>query len=95
MHLKLPQAAPLPDLLLNGLYLCACHYSVPQECRATVINTPVKRRLDLAKAATTVGSLPSATKLFGGSTVAPGSPKRSGGGMRERDLLTTRSGLEE
>ncbi|KAI3436422.1 hypothetical protein D9Q98_005839 [Chlorella vulgaris] len=69
--------------------------TVPQECRATVINTPVKRRLDLAKAATTVGSLPSATKLFGGSTVAPGSPKRSGGGMRERDLLTTRSGVEE
>jgi hypothetical protein len=64
-----------------------------QECRATVINTPVKRRLDLSKAATAANN--GVTKLFGGSAVAPGSPKRSGGGARERDLLTTRSLVEE
>lgn len=67
--------------------------SQTQECRATVINTPVKRRLDLSKAATSANN--GVTKLFGGSAVAPGSPKRGGGGARERDLLTTRSLVEE
>lgn len=60
-----------------------------------MINTPVKRRLDLAKAAT-AGALASSAKLFSGSAVAPGSPKRAGGGgARDRDLLTTRSRMKE
>jgi L-aspartate oxidase len=69
----------------RGGHYCADYpEAVPQECVATVINTPVKRRLDLAKVST------GGAVLFGG----PSSPKR-GAGARSGDLLTTRSGMEE
>ena len=71
----------------GGHYCSDYPEAVPQECVATVINTPVKRRLDLGKIS--IGG----AVLFGASG-GPSSPKR-GAGARSGDLLTTRSNVEE